>query len=241
MALVKKFESDFGVISVLRSSHDGGMAYYQNGCFHSQSTRQGISVCAYVHALHEMIRQARARRVLIIGCGGGTLATMLRRLNCRVTVVDINPVSFIVARAYFRLPDDVRCICRDGIAYLRTTCKKYDAVVIDVFGSHNNVPPMFTTEAFFRAVARVLSPSGLMAMNVITANDRDKRAAIIAQRAEAAGMGIALFDWPGQKDRNSLITGNAPRRLRLPSGREPAWMREDMRGLTRLGLRKRLP
>jgi 2-polyprenyl-3-methyl-5-hydroxy-6-metoxy-1,4-benzoquinol methylase len=34
----------------------------------------------------------------MIGCGGGTLATMLLSAGVRVTVVDINSLSFSIAR-----------------------------------------------------------------------------------------------------------------------------------------------
>jgi len=233
LALLKRIPTDYGTISITRSAHDGSMAYYQNGCFHSQATRQGISICAYVHVIHELIRQARARRILIIGCAGGTLATMLRRLHCHVTVVDINPMAFVIARRYFRLPEAVRCVRRDGIGYLRLTRKTYDAVVIDVFGSDNTVPRPFTTDAFFRRVGAVLSSSGLIIMNVITADDTDKRADTIARQAESTGMPITLFDWPRHKDRNTVIVGGDIRRAAIPSGHEPAWMRADFKGLVR--------
>lgn len=232
MPLLEQFDTRFGIIRVTRSA-DGVMAYYQNGCFHSQSNKDGTSVCAYVHVINEIIRQSYARNVLIIGCAGGTLATMLRRLHCKVTVVDINYRAFAIARKYFKLPEDVRCIRRDGIAYLRTTRKDYDAIVVDVFGSNNDVPRLFTTEGFFRDVQKVLSTSGIMIMNVITANDRDRRADIIARNAEAVGMDMTMFDWPGQKDRNSILVGNMQHRIHIPSGKEPAWIKPDLRGIIR--------
>lgn len=238
MALLEEFETDFGTIRVTRSKRDGSMAYYQNGSFHSQANRHGISVCGYVHVIHEIIRQAHARNILIIGCAGGTLATMLRRLHCNVTVVDINPMAFAIARRYFKLPEDVRCVRRDGIAYLRTTKKYYDAIVIDVFGSNNAVPRKFKTKAFFHKIQNVLSPHGVMAMNVITANDKDMQPDIIARNAQSGGMDITLFDWPRQKNRNTLIVGGITHRTHIPSGMEPAWIKPDLRGIIRRAPRK---
>ncbi len=237
MALLRQFETDFGTIRVMRS-RDGAMSYFQNGCFHSQSNAKGISVCGYVHVIQEIIRQAHARNILIIGCAGGTLATMLRHLNCKVAVVDINHMAFAIARRYFRLPDDVRCIRRDGIAYLRTTRKYYDAIVIDVFDSHNSVPRKFTAGQFFHQVQNVLNPQGIMVMNVITANDKDMRGDIIARHAQSAGMDVTMFDWPRQKDRNTLIVGNMDHRIHIPSGKEPAWIKPDLRGIIRRRPRK---
>jgi spermidine synthase len=237
MPLLKQFKTPFGTIRITRSG-DGSLSYFQNGCFHSQSDKNGVSVCAYIHVIYELVLQSMAQNVLIIGCGGGTLATMLRRMKCKVTVVDINETAFTIARDYFKLPKDVRCVTQDGVAYLQTVQKKYDAVVIDVFGSNNTVPECFTTHALFQSVTQALSPSGIMVMNVITRDDDDERAEIIAHKAQAVGILIRLFDWPGETDRNTLILGNGPEKLTIPSGREPEDVEDDMEGLICRSLKK---
>jgi predicted membrane-bound spermidine synthase len=240
VALLKTFKTDFGTIRITRSGHDGSTAYYQDGSFHSQVNRKGISICAYPHVIHEIIRQTHAHNVLIIGCAGGSLATMLRRLHCKVTVVDINAMAFTIARRYFRLPDDVRCVRRDGVAYLRTTRKFYDAIVVDVFGGNNVVPRAFTRPTFFQRVENALSPSGIVIMNVITPDDKDRQADVIARHAETAGMNVTLFDWPGQKNRNTLIVGGPVQRVHIPSGQEPNWIKQDMKGLVRRRAKKHM-
>ena len=233
MPLLQKIETGFGTIRIFRDAGDGSLAYYQNGCFHSQATKDGTSLCAYVHIIADLIHQTHAHNILIIGCAGGTLATMLRRMHCKVTVVDIDPMAFVIARRFFRLPDSVRCVRRDGINYLRTTRKTYDAVVVDVFDSHNTVPRLFKNPAFFPKVAAVLSPTGIMAMNLITADDHDRQKDKVARNAEKTGMEITVFDWPGEKDRNSLIIGGDIRHTHIPSGFEPKWIKRDLRGLVR--------
>jgi len=230
MPILKQIKTPFGTIRITRYA-DGRLAYYQNGCFHSQADKNGVSVCAYIHVIYELVLQSMAQNVLIIGCAGGTLATMLRRMKCKVTVVDINDAAFTIARDYFKLPKDVRCVTQDGITYLRAVQKPYDAVVIDVFGSDNTVPPCFTTTSLFKLVKQALSPSGIMVMNVMTKNNRDKRAEKVARNAEAAGMPIRLFDWPGETDRNTLILGGGPATFNIPSGREPEDVEDDMKGL----------
>ena len=230
MNLVKQIKTAFGNIRVTKAS-DGSVTYYQNGCFHSQADKNGVSVCAYIHVIYELILQSMAHNVLIIGCGGGTLATMLRRMKAKVTVVDINGAAFKIARSYFKLQKDVRCVTQDGIAYLSTTHKRYDAVVVDVFDSDNKVPSCFTTISLFQSVRQVLSPSGIMVMNVISKNNLDKRARKIARNAQAAGMAIRLFDWPGEINRNTLILGGGPSKFNIPSGREPEDIEDDMEGL----------
>ena len=60
----------------------------------------------------ELIRGAGSDEILIVGGAGGTLATMLWRLNKRVTIVDIDPLAFKIARRYFALPSGIRCVTR---------------------------------------------------------------------------------------------------------------------------------
>jgi len=237
MPLFKQIKTSFGTIRITRSA-DGSLSYYQNGCFHSQADKNGVSVCAYIHVIYELVLQSLAQNVLIIGCGGGTLATMLRRMRCKVTVVDINDAAFMIARDYFKLPKDVHCVTEDGVSYLRSVQKYYDAVVIDVFGSNNTVPRCFTTTSLFHSVKQALSPSGIMVMNVITKDDNDKRAVKVARNAQAADMPIRLFDWPGETDRNTLILGGGPAEFTIPSGREPEDVEDDLEGLVCRTLKK---
>jgi len=237
MPILKQFKTPFGTVRVTKSA-DGSVSYYQNGCFHSQADENGVSVCAYIHVIYELVLQSMARNVLIIGCGGGTLATMLQRMKCKVTVVDINDAAFTIARDYFNLPKNVSCVTEDGITYLNTVQKKYDAIVVDVFGSNNTVPSCFTTTELFESAKRALSSSGIVVMNFITRNNRDKRADKVARNMEAAGLFVRLFDWPGETDRNTLILGGGPPQFTIPSGREPEDIEEDMAGLICRTLKK---
>lgn len=230
MPLLKQFKTPFGTVRITKA-RDGTLAYYQNGCFHSQANKRGVSVCAYVHVIHEIIRQKKSRKILIIGCGGGTTATMLSRLGCDVTVVDINPAAFTIAREYFQMPARVNCIEKNGLTFVRTTKQKFDAVIFDVFGADNVVPKGFTTKGFFGAAIKILRPLGMLIMNTMTHDDKDVRADAVAMNMQAAGINVTMVDWPGEKDRNTLIIGGSLRRVAIPSGREPAWIRHDLKGL----------
>jgi len=52
----------------------------------------------------------------MIACGGGTLGTMLARAGRRVSIVEVDPVSFTLAKRYFGLPPNVACHVDDGLA-----------------------------------------------------------------------------------------------------------------------------
>src|SRR5262249_32481956 len=140
----------------------------------SAADRNGTSTADYIHAMHFFLMQAQARDVLMIGCGGGTLATMLVKSQVAVTVVDLHKFSFDIARKYFQLPGAVTCHVADGIQYLKTNCGRHDAIVLDAFGK-DGMPADFMHPGFFRLARSRLKPrNSLFLMNVIVADDDDR-------------------------------------------------------------------
>jgi len=55
----------------------------------------------------------RATNILVLGCGGGNLATRLACLGKKLTIVDNNPISFVIAQRYFGLPDGLPLMVSD--------------------------------------------------------------------------------------------------------------------------------
>src|ERR1700761_459835 len=99
---------------IVQDNASGRVSYWQQGDNHSASDRNGVSLADYIHAMLGFIVQSKAKHVLMIGCGGGNLATMLDRIGVAVTMVDIDAHSFEIARRYFHLPADVACHVADG-------------------------------------------------------------------------------------------------------------------------------
>src|SRR5437868_985955 len=133
MIPLERRETRYGSITICRRKLSGSIVYDQSGSYQSEADQDGISLAAYVHALYDFLLQGGARNVLMIGCGGGTLATMLARDARKVTVVDINSESFELARRYFALPPQVICCVADGKEYLTSNQTCYDAIVVDAF------------------------------------------------------------------------------------------------------------
>ena len=129
MALIHECASPFGKLQVAWSERTKTLTLYQGGYLQSRSDRYGIAKVDYIHAIYELIRQGEARDVLILGCGGGTLGTMLTGLGLRVTMVDFNPKAFDIAREYFALPAKTTCIVDDGMAFLNRTRARFDVIV----------------------------------------------------------------------------------------------------------------
>src|SRR4051812_19497547 len=128
----KAHVSALGRIELVRR-RSGALTYRQRGGNQTTVDANGLSLDTYIHVLYGLLIQTPARRILMIGCGGGTLATMLARAGRRVTIVDIDPVAFKLARKHFGLPRSVDCRIADGLAFLQRTRARFDAIVLDAF------------------------------------------------------------------------------------------------------------
>jgi len=128
------------------------------------------------YAYHEMlvhvplVAHPAPRRILIIGGGdGGTLEEALKHPVESVTMVEIDREVVEVSRRYlpaissgaFENPR-ARLRIEDGVAFVRTTTERFDAILVDSTDPKGPGIALFSHE-FYRACARVLTPSGVLA------------------------------------------------------------------------------
>ncbi len=214
MIPIAQHKTRHGEIVVLMSRST--VAYWQDDRHQSEADRNGISLAAYIHAIHGFVRQAASRTVLMIGCGGGTLATMLRADGVKVTIAEINERSFEISRRYFGMPDDIECHVADGATFLRRTKRKFDAIVLDAYdGDH--IPAQMRTPAFFRLVkSRLNARRGCFFVNVVMRNDRDRHLDRIGGVMSKAWKDVRLLDAPGIIDRNAVAMAGAVQDFGLP-------------------------
>jgi spermidine synthase len=113
-----------------------------------------------------------AKRVLVLGLGGGALPARMLRDYPDVTVdaVEIDPVVVDVAERFFALPDDerLRVYTEDARRYVQRTGERYDVVVVDCYHS-DALPFHLTTQEFFEEISDLLEPDGVCAYNIISA------------------------------------------------------------------------
>jgi predicted membrane-bound spermidine synthase len=192
-----------------------GISYCEGELLHSVADRDGVSLAPYIHALYGVVRQARPRHVLMIGCGGGTLATMLCWAGVKVTLIDNDPQSFRLARNYFKLPDAVTCVVDDGAAFLRRTRDRYDAIVLDAYAK-GRVPRHLITARFFALVKSRLARGGLLVMNVMVKDDEDRAPDRIVYRLKELFRHVRLLDEEGEPDRNAVVMAGPVRGIRRP-------------------------
>jgi cyclopropane fatty-acyl-phospholipid synthase-like methyltransferase len=201
---------------IIQDSRSGKVSYWQKEYHQSAADAHGVSTADYIHAMYFFLMQAGARDVLMIGCGGGTLATMLARSQVDVTVVDLHKFSFDIARKYFHLPDTVTCHVADGIQYLKDNRPRHDAIVLDAFGE-GGMPAAFMQPSFFKLAHSRLTPrNSLFLMNVIVADDDDRTPDILVRAMRAQWGRVRLLDTDGWTDRNAVIAAGAVTNLKKP-------------------------
>jgi spermidine synthase len=117
-----------------------------------------------------------ARRILVLGLGGGAITKRFWHDYPRVSVdsVEIDPVVVDVAKEYFGLPVDARSrvFTQDARRYVQTTADAYDIVVMDAYYA-DALPFHLTTQEFFRETKARMAPDGVVAYNVISALEGD--------------------------------------------------------------------
>jgi hypothetical protein len=200
---------------VEQNNATGCVSYWAQGDNHSAADRNGISLADYIHAMFGFIVQSKARHVLMIGCGGGNLATMLHRIGVAVTMVDIDAHSFEIARRYFHLPAEIECHVADGAKFLRRDVR-YDAVVLDAY-TGGKVPKVFLRKSFFDlAKSRLASRRGIFLMNLLVKDDDDRTPDDIMRLMRKTWRQTRLLDCDGWEDRNAVGIAGAVRNLKRP-------------------------
>lgn len=194
----------------------GRVSYWQRDYQQSAADTDGISLADYIHAFYFFLMQARVKDVLMIGCGGGTLATMLWRSGVDVSVVDNSATAIAIAHKYFTMPDAIPVHVADGIQWLKHHRRRFGAIVLDAFGPRG-MPDVFMQDSFFRlAKARLKQRGGLFLMNVIVDDDADPTPDNLMRMMRHHWRGVRLLDTDGWVDRNAVIAAGAVTRLKRP-------------------------
>ena len=209
-------ESDFGTVTILKRKLTGSILYEQGDFCQSEADSNGISLASYIHAIFGLISQTEARKILLLGCGGGTLATMLERMGCAVTMIDVNAASFSLAKQHFYLPDSIVCQVSDAKSFLLSDTHSYDAIIHDAFQG-DRIPVHLRSLRFFCLVRDRLARRGTFFVNVHVKNNFDDYADGIADGMKNVFSDVRLLDLVGVGERNAIVMAGAVSNLHPPN------------------------
>ena len=208
--LLGRYQGRNGEIEIVECPQSGTRIYFEQGVRQSQATPDGESVFTYVRLMDELL--SRSANILVLGCGGGNLATRLTHLGKNLTIVDNNPISFVIAQKFFALPDDLLCIVSDFRKFVFEDSALYDGIAIDIGGPGFRFNDEFDAETC-EAIRARLAPGGRIVMNVTVPNDIDPTPDRIAARLAGDGLRVWIIDEQGIEDRNAIIACLPERQL----------------------------
>ena len=201
MRQIDLISSQSGVVAIYEDRR-GSRVYLEGSAIQTYADPDGTSLLSYVRLMADVL--SPCQEVLVLGCAGGSLATMLHRSGKRVTVVDNNPESFRIARQYFGMASTIQCVAADFRDYLGARNNQFDGIAVDIGGPTVAFQHLFDAP-ICEAICKRLSPNGRLAMNLIIPEAADTLADHIASGLAAEGTGLWIYDQIGERDFNAVL------------------------------------
>ncbi len=207
--VLARFAGPRGEIRVLEEAATGARLYEEGGVTQSRVLPGGEAGVEYVRLMAELL--TGNDHVLLLGCGGGALATMLHRRAAKVTVVEANPVSFHLARTFFWMPSGIACIVADMRELAAPPAGSVGGIGIDVGGPQFSYEDVITPAAIAR-LRVALGKGGRIAVNISLEAPDDPVPGRIADRLAAEGLEVWAFtEPPGSEELNVVLLAAAGR------------------------------
>ncbi len=164
-----------------------------------------------------------ARRIAMIGLGGGFLPRLFRRHlpQYELTVVELDHLVVELAQIYFGFSPEgnVRLVVDDGRAFIdRQAEASWDQIWLDAF-SGNYVPPQLSGLEFLRLCRSRLTPGGLLVQNLHQSRPEMFQSQLKTTLA-AFGEFLAL---DGRRCGNAVLIARAP-----GGPAEPVWKKTPL-------------
>jgi spermidine synthase len=207
MPVLARFAGPNGEISIVEDLMTGARLYREGGVIQSRVLAGGEAGVDYIVLMAKLLVGSD---VLLLGCGGGALAGTLHRRGHSVAVVDVNPISFQLARVFFWMPNGIECITGDIRDFARGETRTFNSIGIDVGG-----PRFCYMELLDRAtianVRWMLRRGGRIAVNISYEVVNDPVPARIADLFKAEGLDVWMFceNTTGSIEANAVILASA--------------------------------
>lgn len=118
--------------------------------------------------------------IAMVGLGGGSLTKFCHRYlpTARIQVIEINP-HVIALRNEFQVPPDdkrLRIILGDGAEFVRSPPGRFDVLMIDGYDD-KGLPASLSSQRFYADCRAMLTPDGILVVNLHCARKRWQRQA----------------------------------------------------------------
>ena len=135
----------------------------------------GQSIYEYTYLLERLPLAVNpsAKTALVVGLGTGLVPRQLAERGVATDVVELDPQVLAAARSLFGFPASIPVALEDARTFLSKRGKTYDILIIDVFNGDTTPGYLLSREAL-RDARKRLSPSGVMAFNLIGSLDPDE-------------------------------------------------------------------
>lgn len=175
--VIHSFDSDYGhyqVVDLVYGGRPARVLFSGN----QEAAQSGIAtddnselLFDYNERFLELALELQPQRILLIGGGVYTLPmALLKDLpDTYIDVVELDKALLPVAQEYFGLTPSERLeVFHDhGRAYLHSTTKTYDLIILDAF-NHTEIPVELASVEATQAIRKILNPGGVVAINIIS-------------------------------------------------------------------------
>ncbi|MDD2907700.1 MAG: methyltransferase domain-containing protein [Candidatus Gracilibacteria bacterium] len=118
------------------------------------------------------------KNVLIIGFGGGAFAKFLEDHieNIEITGIEIDEAMIEIAKKEYNIKADDFYIIDANIALEKIISegKKFDSILIDVYGNNGKIPDYFDEKTFFENIKKVTNNDSVISINFADYNFKEK-------------------------------------------------------------------
>lgn len=123
----------------------------------------------YLACMHRRIAEARPRRVLVLGLGGGLLPAALAAGGAEVLVVERSELVLGLARRFFAAGEPgLEVHLADAADFVHAAGEPFDACAIDVFEAHSyRLPDFVLSRRFHSALRARLRPGARVVQNAL--------------------------------------------------------------------------
>ncbi len=193
--LLEEAKSEFNLVQVTQKGPIRTMYFVVNGIRYIESRwdmdhPRSLDLDYARTMMAGFLLHPAPRRIMMMGLGGGNLATYLfqRFPDLEVDAVDIDPEVVRLAHKYFGVPDDprYRTHVADGRLFIEKATQPWDMLILDAFRGVF-VPYHLKTQEFYGACLKAMTPDAVVVANLhnltsMYPHDRATLASVFPQR-----------------------------------------------------------